>query len=195
MTEINYEKIFNSTVERIGYISGSNKVLFIKGGQGGSVFGDENRYLKLALFAREKYGCSVFVAETHEDSRHVYDHEMKLVFENVSGDPEIYYLGVSKGGLIGIWYAQYNPRIKKLASINAPLMINFHNKTRPALKKLNAADVTMIYGSRDASYNFVPFIKDNAIVKLLDGADHNLKNSPIGFTELIDEVLLCRMED
>ena len=113
----------------VGYLSGSSKVLFIKTGQGGTIYGDGNKYLDLANRINEKYGCSVFVSATISDSREAYERDMQLL-EQCSGttEYEIYYLGVSKGGLIGLWQAADNPKIKKMLTINAPLMINYHGK-------------------------------------------------------------------
>jgi hypothetical protein len=91
-------------------------------------------------------------------------------------DFEIYYLGVSKGGLIGIWHGCDEPRIVRMVSVNAPLMINYHGKTLPGVKKLGRDRLTMVYGSLDPSYKYVPFVEKHANVRILKGEDHNLKN-------------------
>ena len=53
MAKNNFDKIIDETA---GYIHGSNKVLFIKTGQGGSIYGYENKYLDLAIEVNEKIG-------------------------------------------------------------------------------------------------------------------------------------------
>ena len=64
MSKKYFTKTFIENGINIGYIDGSNKVLFIKTGQGGSIYGYENKYLDLAIWAKEQYGCSVFVSST-----------------------------------------------------------------------------------------------------------------------------------
>ena len=176
---------------RIGYVRGSRQILFVKTGQGGSIYGYENRYLQLALDVNRSFGCSVFVAETLGDGKALYDSEMELVKKTVGdGDFEVYYLGVSKGGLLGIWHGAEHPAIKRIAAINAPLMINFHNRTLPALRKRKKERVAMVYGSLDPSYRYIPFVREYASVTVLEGADHCLRNSPVSLFELTKELLL-----
>ena len=185
-----FDRIFTNETSSIGCIFGSSRVLFIKTGQGGSIYGYENKYLKLATYANEKYGCSVFVSSTLGDGKDAYDYEMSLVKEFVgSEDVEIYYLGVSKGGLIGCWYGADNQCIRKLISVNAPLMLNFHNRTLPALKKLEKERVTMVYGTLDPSYRYVEFLKSYATIKIIEGENHHLSNVNFEFEQLADELL------
>jgi hypothetical protein len=176
----------------IGYISGSNKVLFIKTGQGGTIYGYDNKYLNLATQVNEKYGYSVFVSATIIDTKDSFQKDIQLLEECLgTTDFEIYYLGVSKGGLIGIWHGCDEPRILKMVSINAPLMINFHGKTLPGIKKLGKEKLTMVYGSLDPSYKYVLFVEKRANVQIIDGADHNLNKSLVRLFE-ISKVLLSR---
>ena len=191
MQEKDFDRVLIDPSSTVGYVEGSERVLFIKGGQGGSIYEYNNRYLDIARNVRRRYGCSVFVASTSCDDRDIYDHEMRLVEELVNSPRrEIYYLGISKGGLIGCWYGADNPRIKRIVTVNAPLMINLHNRTRPAIEKLTADRLTMVYGSCDPSYPYIPFIRNHTTVRILDGAEHNLENSPVSLAELVDELLL-----
>ena len=186
-----YCKLIAEGVNSIGYISGSNKVLFIKTGQGGSIYGYENKYLDLATQVNEKYGYSVFVSATIIDTKDSFQKDIQIVEECLETiDFEIYYLGVSKGGLIGIWHGCDEPRIIKMLSINAPLMINFHGKTLPGIKKLGRGKLTMLYGSLDPSYKYVPFVDKHANVQIIEGADHNLIGSNITLLEIIEKILL-----
>ena len=50
-----FTKIITVEETTIGYIPGSAKALFIKTGQGGSIYGYENKYLDLAFEVNEKY--------------------------------------------------------------------------------------------------------------------------------------------
>ena len=185
-----FDRIFTNEASRVGCILGSSRVLFIKTGQGGTIYGEGDRYLRLATYANTKYGCSVFVASTVSDGREEYDREMRLVREcSGTDDIDIYYLGFSKGGLIGCWYGAEEPSVKRLVSVNAPLMINFQNRTRPALRKFEKGRVTMVYGTLDPSYRYVEFLKDDATVRVIEGGDHRLSNVDFRFEQLVDALL------
>ena len=181
-----FTQVHNSENITVGFIRGSSKVLFIKTGQGGTIYGYENKYLDLAIKIHKQYGWSVFVSATIVDTRESFERDIQVVEEALgTSDIEIYYLGVSKGGLIGIWYGADEPRIAKMVSINAPLMINFHGKTLPGIKKLGSEKLTMIYGSLDPSYKYVPFVDKHTSVQIINGADHNLNNSQMNLFDLV----------
>ena len=175
-----YIDIISNDQINIGYIPGSSKVLFIKTGQGGTIYGYENKYLDLAIEVNDKYGWSVFVSATSSDSREAYERDMQLLEQCLSTtEYEVCYLGVSKGGLTGIWHGADNPKVKRIISLNAPLMINFHSKTLPGIKKLGKEKLTMVYGSLDPSYKYVPFVEKYVNVQIIEGANHNLNGTQI----------------
>ena len=182
----NFTHVVSDNNLTIGYIPGSTKVLFIKTGQGGTIYGYNNKYLDLATQVNEKYGYSVFVSATIIDTKDSFQKDIQLLEECLgTTDFEIYYLGVSKGGLIGIWHGCDEPRIKKMVSINAPLMINYHGKTLPGVKKLGADKILLVYGSLDPSYKYVPFVDKHANVQIINGADHNFSNSQMDLFDLV----------
>lgn len=185
-----FTHVITSENVSIGYIPGSAKVLFIKTGQGGSIYGYDNKYLDLAIEVNEKYGYSVFVSATSSDSREAYEKDMQLLVRCLgTTEYEIFYLGVSKGGLIGIWHGADDSKIKRIISVNAPLMINFHGKTLPGIKKLGKEKLTMIYGSLDPSYKYVPFVEKHTNVQIIEGADHNLIGASMTLLELLKDFL------
>ena len=191
MNVIDFQQIIETPNEtesiKIGYIKGSEKVLFIKTGQGGSIYGYDNKYLDLAQAINENYGCTVFVSATTNDSKELYDKEMRIVANFLQGvSYEIYYLGISKGGLIGCWYGAENSKIKRIVAVNAPLMINFHNRTLPSIKKLSYDKLTMVYGNLDPSYRYIDFVKPYTTVKIVNGADHQFRNH----TEMFDTIAI-----
>lgn len=189
--EKNFTQIFSYENMTIGYIPGSGKALFIKTGQGGSIYGYKNRYLDLALEVNEKYGYSVFVSTTTIDTADSFATDIQIVEQTLGTIVfEIYYLGVSKGGLIGIWHGCNEPRISRMLSINAPLMINYHGKTLPGIKKLGSDRLTMIYGSLDPSYKYIPFVQKYAEVQIIEGADHNLIGSKLQLMDIVEAALL-----
>lgn len=189
MTNKDYTHVIVSDETNIGHIPGSYKVLFIKTGQGGSIYGYENKYLNLALQINERFGFSVFVSATFIDTIEAYERDMKMIEHHLeTADFEIFYLGISKGGLIGLWHGADDLRIKKMLCVNAPLMINFYGKTLPALKKFGKDNLMMIYGSLDPSYKYIPFIDKWTNVEIIEGADHNLRGSSSTLFEIISNV-------
>ena len=185
-----FTHVITSENVSIGYIPGSSKVLFIKTGQDGTIYGYENKYLDIAMEVNEKYGHTVFVSATSSDSREVYERDMQLL-EHYLGttDYELFYFGVSKGGLIGLWYGANNRHVKRIASVNAPLMVNFYSKTLPSIKNLGRDKVTMVYGTLDPSYKYVPFVEKWAKVEIIDGADHNLKDMTSSYVKIVEDML------
>ena len=117
---------------------------------------------------------------------------MQIVADCFRDTPyDIYYMGISKGGLIGCWYGVENPRVKRLVLVNAPLMINFHNRTLPCIKKFSRNQLTMIYGSLDPSYRYIDFVTPYTTVKIVDGADHQFRNH----TEMLKIIAVNLLED
>lgn len=167
-----FERTYKEDKMQIGYILGDHNAVLIKTGQGGSIYGYKNKYLDIALNLNKKYDCSVFVSATIIDDEPHFNKEMQLIEESLGDKAEIYHIGISKGGLIGCWYASQHNRVKRILAINAPLMINFHNKTLPALKSAEHGKISMIYGSLDPSYKYIPFISNYVDVQIIDGADH-----------------------
>ena len=69
-------------------------------------------------------------------------------------------------------------------------MVNFHSKTLPAIKNLGKDKLTMIYGSLDPSYKYVPFVEKWANIKIIEGADHNLNGAEISLLKIAQDMLL-----
>ena len=194
MKENDFDEIITieESLIEIGYIAGSANVLFIKTGQGGSIYGYENKYLKLAQKINADFGYTVFVSSTVTDIKAIYDMEMQLVSGLFAEKPyEIYYVGVSKGGLIGCWYGADNPKVKRILTVNAPLMINFHNRTLPAMIKLTPPKIKMVYGSLDPSYRYVGFAEKYATIQIVEGADHQFR----GCTSILENLVVDFLSD
>ena len=179
----------------IGYLAGSATVLFIKTGQGGTIDGYEGRYVTLAHKMHAQFGCTVFVSETTSDLPNAFQWDMRFVESRMQDAAyRICYMGVSKGGLIGCWYAGSDSHVERVACVNAPLMINFHNKTLPAIKELSGR-LTMYCGSRDPSYIYVPHAERYATVKVIEGGDHTLRGRDDLFERIAQALLENRNEE
>ena len=182
-------RVIEEDLIKVGYVLGNEKVLFVKCGQGGSVYGYDNKYLDLAWRINEKYGYSVFVSEIADDGREAFEREMGIVKGLIGKDCKIYYLGISKGGLLGLWHGASDPSIEKMITVNAPLMINFHNKTRPSAMAFGRKRLTMVYGTLDPSYKFVPFIAPFANAWVIEGADHNLFGGNVSLDDIVERLI------
>ena len=87
-------------------------------------------------------------------------------------------------------YGADNPRVERILSINAPLMVNFYNKTLSAIKRLGRACISLIYGSLDSFYKFVPFVDKYARVHIIEGAGHTLDSPDVDFNAAVIEWLI-----
>ena len=56
---------FNDEVIDYGIVEGNNTIVFIKAGQDGSLYGYQNKYIKMARRLNKKYGCSVICIMNH----------------------------------------------------------------------------------------------------------------------------------
>ena len=110
-----------------GIVEGNNTIVFIKAGQNGSLYGYQNKYIRMANNLNKKYGCSVICSSNPFDGENPLDNAMEIIEEYAKkfDDYKIYYLGYSNGALIGAWYGINYPKIKRMALVNGPLMYCF----------------------------------------------------------------------
>jgi len=170
---------------------GSNTILFIKAGHGGDCHGYEDKYVRIAKRIHEKYGCSVFCASNPVGDINMFPRDMenikKYAHERGFDDYEIYFMGVSNGANQGLWRGCCYPEIKRMLFVNMPLMINFH-KTGKGLNDLAHVDKIFVYGSRDESFKYVPFLEikkaPKTQIKIFDGVDHQFRGEDELFRSL-----------
>ena len=180
---------------KYGCIYGNEKIVYIKAGLGGDYLGYENKYLKVAKRLHQKYGCSVisvsnpYIENVHMDIR--YDIKIIRSFLQKKDCSELYFFGISNGCLKGIELAASGIPFQKMLLINMPLMINFH-KTKRWIAEIPQTDIIAVYGNRDPSYSYVPFIDgitDNLKTVIMPDADHNLAGKTDEFIALADELM------
>ena len=174
-----FDEIINSRFNEkmmidYGIMEGNNKIIFIKSGQDGTIYGYQNKYLNIAYTINKKYGYTVICSSNPFDGANPLDNAMVVIEEYCNKknykDYEIYYMGHSNGAIIGAQFGYKYPQIKKMLLINAPLMINYH-KTKEGLLKFNQDKITMIYGDLDPSYKYVELL-------------NNIKNKKISFNDI-----------
>ncbi len=185
-----------------GFVYGNATIVFIKAGAGGTYTGHEDKYLKMAHMLHEETGCTVICASNPSpDSFEKADAAVladtaKKIIDASKATVKLCYIGISNGATQGLVVATKLFAFERLMLINMPLMINFH-KTKAALARTDA-DVLFVYGERDASHPYVPFLRDVAnriarkgktAINVIARADHNFAGMTDDFIALMRKVL------
>lgn len=184
----------DSIIIEYGIVEGNNTVVFTKAGQNGSLYGYENKYIRMARRLNKKYGCSVICSSNPFDGENPLDDAMKIIEEYAKkfDDYKIYYLGYSNGALIGAWYGINYPKIKRMALVNGPLMYNFH-KTKEGALSFKGESINFIYGEYDQSIAYTTLLKgiENEKIKVFieKGQDHYFSKNDEEFQELPEKYL------
>lgn len=185
---------FNDEIIDYGIVEGNNIIVFIKAGQDGSLYGYQNKYIKMARRLNKKYGCSVICSSNPFDGNNPLDNAMEIIedYAKIFGNYKIYYLGYSNGALIGAWFGVKYPKIKRMALVNGPLMYNFH-KTKEGALSFNGDMVSFIYGEYDQSIGYIDLLKnmENDKIKVFveKGQDHHFSKSEKSFQEIPEKYL------
>ena len=199
MQELKFDKEIHSKFEDIaiidyGIVEGNNIIVFIKAGQDGSLYGYQNKYIKMARRLNKKYGCSVICSSNPFDGNNPLDNAMEIIedYAKIFDNYKIYYLGYSNGALIGAWFGVKYPKIKRMALVNGPLMYNFH-KTKEGALSFNGDMISFIYGEYDQSIGYIDLLKnmENDKIKVFveKGQDHHFSKSEESFQEIPEKYL------
>ena len=193
--------MYDATVKKsgieYGIIQGSELLLYIKVGNGGSIYGYEEKYLRMARQAHTAYGVSVVVASNPVesaigDAMRQDSAMIEICFPHVR---KIYAFGHSNGGQMLAAYAHTNPKIRRVLCVNAPLLINLH-KTTEGISRFGGEQMTMLYGAQDPSARWVELLKryrsDVCDYAVIPGADHHFKDMIDAFIALPMQYLLLR---
>ena len=182
-----------------GFLPGeSQKLLLIKTGLGGSIYGYNGKYIRIAQhFQSEGYSVLCCASPQNVDDRTSFEvaiDTIRKLMGNRFADVSIDYLGISRGAYQGILYGNAVEQIKSMLLINPPLTVNF-SKQIAALRNLDKPS-TLVIGSRDPSFRFWPWIfeVENANLKLVEaeGADHHFKGMDQEFFELPVRTFLAK---
>lgn len=180
-----------------GCMYGNEKIVFIKVGLGGNYLGDESRYLRIARRLRETHGCSVIsVSNPYVENRRIdIENDRRILSDFMQKqnlkNPELYFFGHSNGCVKGLELAASGMNFQRMILTNMPLMINFH-KIKKWLAAISHTNIIAVYGDRDPSYPYVPFI-DGRIAdletRIIPGADHNFAGGSDVFITLADSLI------
>ena len=156
--------------DRYGIVSGNDNVFLIKTEVNSSIYGMQNRYLKIAKRVHFEYGYTVIVAINSSDVS--LNDDFDNLKDYLKGD--IYLMGISNGAAQAIQNKYDN--VKGMLLVNTPLMINLH-KTKEGILNYKGK-LIFVYGSKDPSFNYLPLIQDfrNIKVVIIAGQDHNFSN-------------------
>lgn len=199
MQELKFDKEIHSKFDNIaiidyGIVKGNNIIVFIKAGQNGSLYGYQNKYIKMAKRLNQKYGCSVICSSNPFDGNNPLDNAMEVIedYAKKFDDYKIYYLGYSNGALIGAWLGIKYPKIKRMALVNGPLMYNLH-KTKEGALSFKGESINFIYGEYDQSIGYVELLKsienDKIKVFIESGQDHHFSKSEEDFQKIPEKYL------
>lgn len=166
---LKYDEVID---DMYGIASGGEDVFFIKTEVNSSIYGYQNKYLKIAKRISYKYGLTVIVANNSSDV--TLENDFNNLEDYLKGN--IYFMGVSNGAAQAIQSEAVSSRIKKMLLVNIPLMINLH-KTKEGIKNYKGR-LICVFGSKDPSFNYLPLIQDfrNVNVAVVPNQDHNFSN-------------------
>lgn len=202
MNELKFDKIVKSNLEDItvieyGIIEGNNTIVFIKTGQNGSIYGYNNKYIKMAKRLNKKYKCTVICSSNPFDGNNPLDNAFTVIEKYTSKfeDYKVYYLGFSNGALIGAYFGINYPKIKRMLLVNMPLIYDI-NLIKKNLNNFNNEKVTILYGSLDYSINFlenIKNIKSNRLdIKVILNEDHYFSKDEEDFYSLPEKYLFYK---
>ena len=202
MNELKFDKIVKSNLEDItiieyGIIEGNNTIVFIKSGQNGSIYGYDNKYIKMAKRLNKKYKCTVICSSNPFDGNNPLDNAFTVIEKYTSKfeDYKVYYLGFSNGALIGAYFGINYPKIKRMLLVNMPLIYDI-NLIKNNLNNFNNEKVTIVYGSLDYSINLLENINDiksNRLdIKVILNEDHYFSKDEEDFYSLPEKYLFYK---
>lgn len=202
MNELKFDKIVKSNLEDItvieyGIIEGNNTIVFIKSGQNGSIYGYNNKYIKMAKRLNKKYKCTVICSSNPFDGNNPLDNAFTVIEKYTSKfeDYKVYYLGFSHGALIGAYFGINYPKIKRMLLVNMPLIYDI-NLIKNNLNNFNNEKVTIVYGSLDYSINLlenIKNIKSNRLdIKVILNEDHYFSKDEEDFYSLPEKYLFYK---
>ena len=177
-----------------GIIHGNNTLFFIKVGNGGSICGEQDKYLRISQKIHDNYGCSVLVSGNPVEMR-IKDaiiRDFEFIEESFPNIREVRAFGHSNGGQMLVTYSYMYPIIKKVLAVNVPLMINLH-KTKEGIAKFSENKMHMIYGEKDPSFRYIEILNSslspNFSYSTVKNADHMFENMTDEFISLPERFL------
>ena len=202
MNTDHYTKEGQTNLVDYGFIPGTeSKLLLIKTGRGGNIYGYNNKYFRIAQHFNN-VGYNVLCCSTPvelndlENFQTTFEIAKELLGEAL-GEISISYIGFSRGAYQGILYGSTIPQIEGYLFINSPMTVNFHKQTK-ALRGIDKRCM-FVLGTKDPSYSLWELIcqlkNPNIEFVEVSGADHQFKNMDEELFELPIKMFLTNKED
>ena len=175
-------------------ITTDDTAIIIQGGQGSTIFGQGNKYMTMADNLRKKYGVAVLVVAANYDYTDLFTNELAFLYSKLPSVRKIYFMGNSKGAMLGARFAHRHREIKRMLLVNMPLMINWH-QSRAGLAEFAGEKITFVFGDKDPSYGYreivdvVPYKTKHELITI-PGANHNFVGLEEEFMELPGKYLM-----
>ena len=188
-----FDKIIHKTLVEesvdYGFVFGNNKIIFIKAGTGGGIYGYQDKYLKMAHRVHERLGATVICSSNYEKCLRMDKKAIEWCEKCLKpANAELYFVGVSDGADQCITLAGNVPS-KKLLCIN-PSFVPEHDPS-DRLIICSKTDKIFVYGTKDEEgCEIAPELLARKIpnfeIKWAEGADHEFHGMIDEFISLID---------
>ena len=141
----------------------------------------------MAKNLNEKFGVSVFVASNPEGTGNSIGHGLQII-KNYCKERQVkqfnvYFVGVSNGGVQGLFAFEKNPLINKALLIGAPLNYN-PDLIKKALINFNGEKLHLICGDKDPGFGLFKLYSELENEKIIFTAFLNVDHVFSGNTEL-----------
>ena len=192
-----YDGMLSYRGMNFGLMEGKTGLLIVKTGSGGSIYGKDNKYLRLSERIKAVYGASVIVSDNPLEISPAENMTFTMAvaerYQKESAINPVYYFGVSKGGQYAAMFAYQYQWVTRWLALNMPLFINWH-RSRQGLEQLSQSQqMFLLFGDRDPSYPYaeiVDALKNENIKKIIvPNADHNFSASIEEFIKLPEQYL------
>lgn len=174
----------------------SHIIVYIKAGLTGSIYGYENKYLKMAMNLNEKFGVSVFVASNPKETGNSIGHGLQIIDNYCKArlieKYHIYFVGVSNGGTQGLLVFDKYPIIRRALLIGAPLN-DRPDFIQKALTKFNGEKLHLVCGDKDPGFGLFKLYSelenDKVIFTVYLNVDHVFSGNTELFIKLPEKYL------
>jgi len=176
-----------------GVFSGSERVVLIKSGRGGSFRGDHDKYLRMARHLSRDRGYFVICSSNPVECEQTFDADKRFIefcaMQMEWSDFSLSLIGNSNGAYQNLFLAKQMPQTQKILCINMPLMVNYH-RSAAMLRSMGDVEKTLVYGTHDPSVSYLPFLERWELSRFrivrVEGADHNFDGRLEDFLALAD---------
>ena len=186
-------QLSDGSVLEYGVVCGSEQIVLIKSGKGGTHRGEDDKYLQMARRLHRGSGCSVICSSNPAESAPSFEVDRCFIEDYVTrmgwSHFSLSLIGSSNGAYQNLCLAQRVEQTEKLLCINMPLMVNFH-RTAAMLRSMDAIEKILVYGTRDPSIAYLSFVERWSLprcrVLRAEGADHTFTGQADRFVALAD---------